>query len=119
VFASVYNKQRETGALPSSYISFELANAQNVNEAENIFQSVERSPSTSTRILCTLIGVPHTRVWRTLRQHGLYPFHLQLVQRVEERDESRLLDLCRWVITNRRLIPLILFTDEDSFNRTV
>jgi len=27
------------------------------------------------------------------------------------------MDLCQWVIANRRLIPFILFTDEAGFNR--
>ena len=117
VFASVYNKLRETGALPSSHMSSERANEQNMDEVESILQSVERSPTTRTRRIFTCISVPHTRVGRTLRQHGLYPFHLQMVQRLEEGDESRRLDLCRWVTANRRLIPFILFTDEASFTR--
>ena len=37
-----------------------------------------------------------------------------MVQRLEG-DEARRLDLCRWVIANRRLISFILFTDEASF----
>jgi len=117
VFASVYNKPRETGALPSSHISSERANEQYVDEVESILQSAERSPTTSTRRISPRIDVPHTRVWRTLRQHGLYPFHLQMVQRLGGGDEARRLDLCRWLIANRRLIPLILFTDEASFTR--
>jgi hypothetical protein len=36
VFASVYNELRETGALPSSRISSERANEQNVDEVESI-----------------------------------------------------------------------------------
>ena len=117
VFPSVYNKLRETGALPSSHISSENANEQNVDEVESILQSVERSPTTSTRRISTCIGVPHRRVWQTLRQHGLYPFHLQMVQLLEEGDEARRLDLCWWVIANRRVIPFILFTDDASFIR--
>ena len=83
MFARVYNKLRDTGTLPSSHISSECANEQNVDKVESILQSVERS-LTSTRRISTLIAVPHTRVWRTLRQHGLYPFHLQTVQRLDE-----------------------------------
>jgi len=116
MFASVCNKLRETGALPSSHISSERVNEQNVDEVESILQSAERSP-TSTRRISTRIGVPHTRVWRTLRQNGLYPLHLPMAQRLEEGDEARRLDLCRWIITNRRLIQIILFTDEASFTR--
>jgi len=100
VFASVYNKLRETGALHSSHISSEPANEQNVDEVDSILRSVERSPTTSTQRISTRMGVPHTKVWRTLHQHGLYPFHLQMVQCLEEGDEARQLDLCRWVIAN-------------------
>ena len=39
-----------------------------------------------------------------------------MVQRLEG-GEARRLDLCRWVIANRRLIPFILFTDKASFTR--
>ena len=48
VFASVYNKLCENGALPNSHISSEHANEQNVDEVESILQSVEHSPPTST-----------------------------------------------------------------------
>ena len=71
VFASVYNKLRETGVLPSSHISSVRTNEQNVDEVESIIQSVELSPTTSTRRIYTCIGVPHTRVWGNLRQQGL------------------------------------------------
>ena len=63
VFASVYNKLRETGALPISHVSSEHANERNVDEVESILQSVERSPTTSTRKISAHIGVPHTKVW--------------------------------------------------------
>jgi len=38
VFASVYKKMRETGALLSSHVSSEPANEQNIYEVENILQ---------------------------------------------------------------------------------
>jgi len=78
VFGSVYNKPRESGTLPSSHISSERANEQNVDETENIPQSAKRSPTTSTQRISTRIGAPRKRVWRTLRQHGLYSFRLHL-----------------------------------------
>jgi hypothetical protein len=59
VFASVYNKLPETGALPSIHISSERANEQNVDEVESILQSVERSPTTITRRISTNIVVSH------------------------------------------------------------
>ena len=86
-----------------------------MDKVESILQSVEHSPTTSTQRISTHIGFPYTRVWRTLRQHDLYRFHLQMVQCFEEEDEARRLDLCWWVIANCQLIPFILFTNEASF----
>jgi len=40
-----------------------------------------------------------------------------MVQRLEKGDEARRLDLCWWVIANRRLIPFILYADEGCFSR--
>jgi hypothetical protein len=40
-----------------------------------------------------------------------------MVQRLEEGDEARWLDLCWWVSANCRLIPSVLFTDEAKFTR--
>lgn len=117
VFGRVFTRLRETGAVPSSHLASERANEQNVNEVEDILQSVERSPSTSTRRIAARIGVPQTRVWRTLRVNGLHPYHLQRIQHLREGDEGRRLEFCRWLIANRRVIPLILFTDEATFTR--
>jgi hypothetical protein len=41
------------------------------------------------------------------------------VQRLEEGDEAGQLDLCRWIIANRQLVPFILFTNEASFTHDV
>lgn len=117
VFSSVFRKLRDTGKVPSSYISSERSNEQDLNEVENILESVERSPTTSTRRISTRIVVPNTRVWRTLRQHGLHPYHLQPVQHLQPGDEVRRLQFSRWVDGNRQLIPSILFTDEATFTR--
>lgn len=95
-FTRTFDRLHETGAVPGTNMHSQRAGVQTLNEVEQILQSVERSPSTSTRRLSARLGVPHVRVWRTLRTHGLYPFHVQPVQ---------------------RLVPLILFTDEATFTR--
>ncbi|KAJ4426346.1 hypothetical protein ANN_27160 [Periplaneta americana] len=116
-FPRVFTKLRETDAVPSSHISSERVNEQNVDEVEDIIQLVERSPATSTRRISARIGVPHTRVWRTLRMHGFYPHHLQRIQHLRAGDEGRRLQFCRWLLVNRRVIPFLLFTDEATFTR--
>jgi hypothetical protein len=104
---------RDVSLLPATYkILSNILLSRLITYAEEItgdHQSVERSP-TSRRRISTRIDVPHTS------QHGLYPIHLQMAQRLEERDET-ILDFCRWVIVDRRLIPFILLPDEASFTR--
>jgi len=78
---------------------------------------VQRSPTTSTRRLSARIGVSRTRVWRALHEDGLYPFHPQPVQNLHPGDSVMHLEFCHWLHTNRRLLPVILFTDKATFTR--
>lgn len=55
------------GVVTKSNILSECANEQNVDQVEDIFQLVEPNPSTSRRRIFTRIGIPHTRVWWTLK----------------------------------------------------
>jgi len=88
-----------------------------MGEQESILDMAQRSPTTSTRRLSARIGVSRTRVWRTLHEDGLYPFHPQLVQNLHPGDSAMRLEFCHWLHTNRQLLPLILFTDEATFTR--
>ena len=51
VFYKVFNTLRECGTLPIAHVSSERARIQNMEEQENIFDMVQRSPTTSTRRL--------------------------------------------------------------------
>ena len=75
----------------------------------------QRSPTTSTRRLSARIGVSRTRVWRTLHEDSLYPFHPQPVQNLHPGDSAMLLQFCHWLHTTHQLLPLILFSDETTF----
>jgi len=44
-------------------------------------------------------------------------FHPQSVQSLHPGDSAMRLECCHWLRTNRQLLPLILFTDEATFNR--
>lgn len=63
------------------------------------------------------LGVPQTRVWRTISEQGLYTFHVRRVQHLQPEDDAMRLEFCHWVNANRRLLRLIPFTDEATFNR--
>jgi len=76
-FCKLFNSLRECGTLPSAHVSSEWARKQNMEEQENILNMVQRSPAISTRRLSVRIGVPRTRVWRTLHEDGLYQLSLE------------------------------------------
>jgi len=117
VFYKVLNTLRECGTLPSDRVLSERAHKQDMEEQENILDMVQRSPTNSTRRLSARFGVSLTRVRRTLHENGLYPFHPQPVQNLHPVDSAMRLEFCHWLHINRQLFPLILFTDEATFNR--
>jgi len=117
VFYKVCNTLRECSTVPSAHVSSERARKQNMEEQENILDTVQRSPTTSTRRLSARIGVSRTRVWRTLHEDDLYPLRPQPVQNLHPGDSAMRLEFCHGLHTNRQLIPLILFTDEATFIR--
>jgi hypothetical protein len=81
----------------------------------NIPETVQRSPTTCTRRLSSRLGVSRTRVWRILHDDGLYPFYPERAQNLRPGDRAMRLEFCHWLLTNRQLLPLILFTDEATF----
>jgi len=105
VFYKVFNTLCECGTLPSVYVSSERTRKRNMEEQENILDMVQLSPTTSTRRLSA-------RIWRTLHEDGLYPFHPKPVRNLHPGDSAMRLEFCHWLHTNRQLLPLILFTDE-------
>ncbi|KAJ4430312.1 hypothetical protein ANN_22525 [Periplaneta americana] len=44
---------------------------------EEILEAVNMTPSISTRRVALQVNVPHTTVWRLLKEYELYPYHLQ------------------------------------------
>jgi hypothetical protein len=71
----------------------------------------ERSSTASSRRMSTRLGVPQTRVWRTMNEQGLYPFHVRRVQHCQPGDDAMRLEFGHWVNANRRLLRLIPVAD--------
>ena len=86
-----------------------------MEEQENILDMVQRSPTTSTRILSERIAVSRKLLWQLLHEDYLYPSHPQPVQNLHPGDSDVHLQFCLWLHTNRQLLPLKLFTDELTF----
>jgi hypothetical protein len=109
VFSKVFHTLREGGTLPSVHVSSRRAR-QHVEEQENILEMVQRRPTSSTRrLFSTSLSVSGTRVWRTLHDDALYPFHQQHVQNLYPRGRATRLQFCHWLHINRQLLPLIIY----------
>ena len=117
VFTWVYKILRDTGTLPGVCILAERDVNEGVNEEEGIVQMAQSSPRANTRRIARRLRVPHTRVWRTLHAEGIYPHHVQRVQRLGPGDFAERLEFCKWLSGSCELHIYILFTDESQFNR--
>ncbi|CAH1966697.1 unnamed protein product [Acanthoscelides obtectus] len=82
---------------------------------------VDENPSTSTRDLAREVQVSKTKVWQTLREEGLYPFHVQRVQALQPDDFPARVRFCEWLVhqhdNNPDFLKCILVTDESTFTR--
>ncbi|KAJ4429861.1 hypothetical protein ANN_22065 [Periplaneta americana] len=57
-----------------------------VQVQEEILEAVNMTPSIRTRRVALQVNVPHTTVWRLLKEYQLYPYHLQRVQALSPAD---------------------------------
>ena len=69
-----------------------------LNAEPQILDAVEENPGTSICRLSAQIGVTAFAVWRTFKQQGLHPYHVQNVQALQLGDEFRRLQFCRSLI---------------------
>ncbi|KAJ4425631.1 hypothetical protein ANN_27827 [Periplaneta americana] len=88
---------------------------------EEIMEAVNMTPSISTRRVALQVNVPHTTVWRLLKEYQLYPYHLQRVLALSPADYPVRVRFCQWFLQQCGVNPyfpaLVLFTDEAQFTR--
>lgn len=122
-FVDVHRRLRERGTFRTSHLgnSGTARTARTVDIEEQILEAVDDDPTISTRQLSKDLNVSHSTVWRTLHENLLYPYHLQRVQGLLERDFEPRLQFCRWALvqlaTVLNFLSSVLFTDEANFNR--
>ncbi|CAH2011906.1 unnamed protein product, partial [Acanthoscelides obtectus] len=82
---------------------------------------VDENPSTSTRDVAREVQVSKTKVWQTLREEGLYPFHVQRVHALQPDAFPARVRFCEWLLhqhdNNPDFLKCILVTDESTFTR--
>ncbi|KAJ4431197.1 hypothetical protein ANN_19794 [Periplaneta americana] len=88
---------------------------------EEILEAVSMTPSISTRRVALQVSVPHTTIWRLLKEYQLYPYHLQRVQALSPVDYPARVRFCQRFLqqcgVNPNFHALVLFTDEAQFTR--
>lgn len=86
-----------------------------------ILHTVEAEPGISTRRLAVRHGISQFIAWRTLKEQGLHPYHVQKVQALQPGDPARRQVFCRWLLHKAEEQPNfvnnLLTTDEAGFTR--
>ena len=83
-------------------------------------RAIRRSPSLSVRRLVARTGAARSTIHRILqRQLGLFPYKLQLVQRLKRGDKAKRYRFCKWALSRWRrpsFRKCLLMTDEARFH---
>ena len=83
-------------------------------------RAIHRNPRLSIRRLAVRFGATTTTVHRILRGYlKLFPYKLQLLQRLKQGDKVKRLRFCRWALSKWRAASFrdfLLMTDEAQFH---
>lgn len=121
-FLRIVQRLRDHGSFHSNIVdNGQVTNRRMDDTLENILDDVQQHPETSTRRLALRYSVSQSTVERSLRDEGMYPFHLQKIQALFPTDFSKRIDFCEWLLRqhseNNDFLRYILFTDEAGFTR--
>jgi hypothetical protein len=90
----------------------------NLDAEPEILNLVEENPGSSIRRWAYRVGVSPYTVWRTLKEQGLHPYHIQLVQGLKPEDLLKRVRFCEWLLEKNeepQFIERLLTTDETTF----
>lgn len=84
-------------------------------------RALRNDPQTSSRALSSQTAIPRTTVRRVLHEDlGLYPYKIEMVQKLYRGDKSKRIKLCRWMLdkirSNKNFTQSIFMTDEAHFH---
>lgn len=122
IFPIIERRMRETGTF--NVTRRDVAprrTARTVAAEEEILDTVENTPSASTREIANAMGIGHSSVWRILHEQQLHPYHLQKVHALVPADYPRRVLFCQWYLrslANPQFSRIILFSDEALFTRS-
>lgn len=86
-----------------------------------VLGSLIENPHVSVRQLEHAIDLNKSSVWRIIQRHKFHPYHVQLVQELDENDFLSRLNFCQWannkILENPYFFNNVLFSDEATFHR--
>lgn len=89
---------------------------------ERVIALARSYPVMGLRRIASRVGVSHETVRRIIRDEGLRPYRVQLVQALQPTDFRARRNFCRWMLRkiaqNPSFIERVLFSDESSFSST-
>lgn len=121
-FIRIVQRLRDHGTLSSNMVDNGRARSRAMEATvDNILDEVQQHPETSTRRLALRYNVSQSTVDRSLRDHGLYPYHVQKVQALLPADLPKRIQFSQWLLRkhfeNSDFLRYVLFTDEAGFTR--
>lgn len=89
---------------------------------ERVIALARAFPVMGSRRIAAYVGITHPTVLRIIREEGLRPYKVQVVQELRPGDLRVRKQFCRWMLGKLRRNPdfleNVLFTDEFSFSST-
>ncbi|GBO35074.1 hypothetical protein AVEN_82589-1 [Araneus ventricosus] len=88
---------------------------------EDILKGVGDRPGFITREVSRAVNVPHSIVWRVIRDERLHLYHVQKVKALMPANYAPSVEFARWFLQQLATQPdfsaHVLFTDERTFTR--
>lgn len=83
-------------------------------------KALRRNPKLSVRQLALRLGIPRSTVHRAIKHKlGLFPYKIQVVQRLQRGDKAKRLRFCRWLLSRWKRTSFrraLVMTDEANFH---
>ncbi|GBN72751.1 hypothetical protein AVEN_36879-1 [Araneus ventricosus] len=121
MFERLHRCMCETGSFATGMHDTGRGRSVRTPQVEDIMQGVGDRPDISTREVSRAVNVPHSIVWRVLRDEGFHPYHVQKVQALILADCAPRVEFARLFLQQLATEPgfsaHVLFTDESTFTR--
>lgn len=124
-FTRLHQQLRDTGTFDGNrrHVGGPHPQRAHADDEERILQHFETNPRTSTRAAAGALGIrSHSRVWQSLHDNGMHPYHFQRVQELTPADFNPRERFAHWFLNkyqeDNEFPKYVLFTDESTFTRS-